>query len=246
MLKNEIALVTGGSRGIGKAIALKLAQEGAFVVVNYTSNDEEAKRVVAEIAADGNKAIAIKADISNFSEAENLVKEIEEKVGKVTILINNAGITRDGLLMRMKEDDWDKVINVNLKGAFNCTKACIKNMIKGKKGNIINVSSVVGLSGNAGQANYAASKAGLVGFTKSLAKEVGSRGIRVNCVAPGFIQTEMTSKLPDDMVSKIKENIALGELGSPEDVAQLVLFLVSPAASYITGEVIKIDGGLNL
>lgn len=214
--------------------------------MNYANNAEEADKIVNEIKALGKEAIAIKADISNASEVEELIRKIENTFGKVTILINNAGITKDGLLMRMKNEDWDQVIDINLTGAFNCSRACVKNMLKQRKGTIINISSVVGVSGNPGQTNYAASKAGLIGFGKSLAKEVGGRGIRVNTVAPGFIETEMTEKLSQELVNKVKEGIPLGFFGKPEDVAELVLFLASPAAKYITGEVIKVDGGLNL
>lgn len=245
MLSGEVALVTGGSRGIGKAIAIALAKANAAVVVN-SIDEQEALDVAKELNALGKKAIGIKADVANYAEVESLVKQVQNSFGNITILINNAGITKDGLLMRMKEEDWDKVLDINLKGTFNCTKACIKDMVKQKKGNIVNISSVVGISGNAGQTNYAASKAGVIGFTKSLAKEVGNRGIRVNAVAPGFIDTDMTSKLPKELITKIKEQIPLGSLGTPEDVADLVMFLVSPAAKYITGEVIKVDGGLNL
>lgn len=245
MLTGEIALVTGGSRGIGKAISMALAKANATVIVN-SIDQEEAISVANEIKSLGVNAMGIKADISNAHEVENMLKLIQDNLGKITILINNAGITKDGLLMRMKEEDWDAVLNINLKGTYNCTKACIKDMIKQRKGNIVNISSVVGISGNAGQTNYSASKAGVIGFSKSLAKEVGNRGIRVNAVAPGFIDTVMTEKLSQEMVARIKEQIPLGTLGKPEDVADLVLFLVSPAAKYITGEVIKVDGGLNL
>ncbi|MBS3970775.1 MAG: 3-oxoacyl-[acyl-carrier-protein] reductase [Clostridia bacterium] len=245
MLSGEVALVTGGSRGIGKAIATALAKANAAVVVN-SIDEQEAIDVAQELNALGKEAVGIKADVSNTAEVEALVKQVQDRFGSITILINNAGITKDGLLMRMKEEDWDKVLDINLKGTYNCTRACIKDMVKQKKGSIVNISSVVGISGNAGQTNYAASKAGVIGFTKSLAKEVGNRGIRVNAVAPGFIDTDMTGKLPEELVARIKEQIPLGSLGAPEDVADLVMFLVSPAAKYITGEVIKVDGGLNL
>lgn len=245
MLSGEVALVTGGSRGIGKAIATVLAKANAAVVVN-SIDEQEAIDVAQELNALGKEAVGIKADVSNTAEVEALVKQVQDRFGSITILINNAGITKDGLLMRMKEEDWDKVLDINLKGTYNCTRACIKDMVKQKKGSIVNISSVVGISGNAGQTNYAASKAGVIGFTKSLAKEVGNRGIRVNAVAPGFIDTDMTGKLPEELVARIKEQIPLGSLGAPEDVADLVMFLVSPAAKYITGEVIKVDGGLNL
>ncbi len=246
MLTNEVALVTGGSRGIGEAISFALARNNAMVAVNYTSDVAAAKKTVETIIAMGKKAVACQADISKYDQVEEMIKKIEEELGQITILVNNAGVTRDGLMMKMKEEDWDKVLDINLKGAYNCIKHCMRKMVKNKKGNIINISSIVGIVGNPGQCNYSASKAGLIGLTKSLAKEVGNRGIRVNCIAPGFIATSMTEQLPADMIDKIKGQISLGSLGTVENIADVVLFLVSPSASYITGEVIKVDGGLNI
>lgn len=243
-LKGKTAIVTGGSRGIGRAIALAIAAKGANVAVNYTSNKESADRVVAEIEGTGAAAMAVKADVSNVEEVENLVKEVLNKFGSIDILINNAGITRDNLLIRMSEKEFDEVLGTNLKGAFNCTKAVSKVMIKQKSGKIINVSSVVGIIGNAGQSNYAAAKAGLIGFTKSVAKELAKRGITVNAVAPGFIETDMTSKLPEKAKVEFLNNIPLSRPGKPEDVAKAVLFLASEYSDYITGQVLNIDGGM--
>lgn len=244
MLDNKIAVVTGGSRGIGKAIALNLASKGANIVVNYTSNSTAADEVVREIKAMGREAIAVKANVSNETDINHLIKETETNLGKIDILINNAGITRDGLLIRMKEEDWDDVLNVNLKGVFLATKLIGKKMLKQKSGSIVNVTSVVGLMGNAGQANYAASKAGVIGFTKSVAKEFASRGITVNAVAPGFIQSDMTDKLGEEVVENYLKAIPLSKLGNPEDVANTVAFLVSDQANYITGQTIQVDGGM--
>ncbi|WP_053956968.1 3-oxoacyl-[acyl-carrier-protein] reductase [Inediibacterium massiliense] len=243
-LEGKTAIVTGGSRGIGKAIALTLANLGANIVVNYTSNPKRAEEVVAEIKNMGREAIAIKADVSNSEEVANFIKEVEEQFDSIDILINNAGVTKDNLLMRMKEEDWDQVININLKGTYNCTKAVTKKMMKQRSGKIVNIASVVGVTGNAGQANYAASKAGVIGFTKSIAKELGSRGINVNAVAPGFIQTDMTEVLSDEVKKQIMEQIPMKELGKPEDVANAVAFLCMDEAKYITGQVIHIDGGM--
>jgi 3-oxoacyl-[acyl-carrier protein] reductase len=244
MFNNKIAVVTGGSRGIGKAIALKLASQGANIVVNYTSNADAANEVVQSIEAMGQKAIAVKANVSQAEDIENLIKETEKELGKIDILVNNAGITRDGLLIRMKENDWDDVLNVNLKGVFLSTKLIGKKMLKQKKGSIVNVTSVVGIMGNAGQANYAASKAGVIGFTKSVAKEFASRGITVNAVAPGFIQSDMTDKLSEEVVENYKNAIPLSRMGEADDVANLVSFLVSDNANYITGQTVQVDGGL--
>ncbi|WP_416387371.1 3-oxoacyl-[acyl-carrier-protein] reductase [Caminicella sporogenes] len=243
-LSGKTAIVTGGSRGIGKAIALKLAEKGADIVVNYTSNFEKAQEVVEKIKSMGRKAIAIKADVSNPDDVANLVKEVSKNFESIDILVNNAGITRDGLLIRMKDEDWDKVININLKGTYLCTKLVGKKMMKQRSGKIINVASVVGIIGNAGQANYSASKAGVIGFTKSAAKELAARGITVNAVAPGFIETEMTDKLPADVIENYKKNIPIARFGKPEDVANVVAFLASEKANYITGQVINVDGGM--
>lgn len=243
-LSGKTAIVTGGSRGIGKAIALKLAEKGANVVVNYTSNFEKAQEVVEQIKSMGRDAIAIKADVSNSDDVENLLKEVNKHFDTIDILINNAGITRDTLLIRMKDEDWNKVMDINLKGTYLCTKYFGKKMMKQKSGKIINITSVVGIIGNAGQANYSASKAGVIGFTKSIAKELGSRGINVNAVAPGFIKTEMTEKLSDEVVKNYSKSIPLGRFGNVEDVANVVAFLASDEANYITGQVINVDGGM--
>ena len=243
-LKGKTAVVTGGSRGIGRAIALKLASCGANVVVNYTRNSKAADEVVAEIKAMGSSGMAVKADVSIASEVENLVNEVLKTFGSIDILVNNAGITRDNLIIRMTEKEFDEVINTNLKGAFICTKAVSRVMIKQKSGKIINVSSVVGIVGNAGQSNYAAAKAGLIGFTKSMAKELAKRGINVNAVAPGFIQTDMTSVLPENVKEEFIKSIPLMRAGKPEDIAKTVLFLASEYSDYITGQVINIDGGM--
>ncbi|MBF8982175.1 3-oxoacyl-[acyl-carrier-protein] reductase [Lutibacter sp. B2] len=243
-LDGKTAIVTGGSRGIGKAIAMKLAQLGANIVVNYTSSAQQAEDVVELIKNMGREAIAIKANVANFDEVQNFISQAEEKFGEIDILINNAGITKDKLLIKMNEDDWDKVIEVNLKGTYNCTKAVSRKMMKQRSGKIVNVASVVGVNGNAGQSNYAASKAGIIGFTKSIAKELGVRGINVNAVAPGFIQTNMTDVLSDEVKNHIMSQIPMKKLGTPEDVANTIAFLCSDEAKYITGQVINIDGGM--
>jgi 3-oxoacyl-[acyl-carrier protein] reductase len=245
MLNQKVAIVTGASRGIGQAIAEVLAGEGAKVVVNYNSSAEAAEEVVGRIQAAGGQAVTFKADVGNFEDAQSLVKMTLDTYDQVDILVNNAGTTRDMLLMMMKEDDWDIVINTNLKSMFNCCKAALRPMIRKKNGGrIINISSIVGLAGQGGQTNYAASKAGIIGFTKSLAKEVGSRDITVNAIAPGFFPTALTEVLPGDMVQKALELIPLGRLGELEEVAHLVAFLASDKAAYITGEVIRVDGGM--
>lgn len=245
MLDGKVAIVTGASRGIGQAIARVLAAEGAKVVVNYHSSAEAAEAVVNGIEAAGGQAAAFQANVGNFEDAQSLVKMALDTYGQVDILVNNAGTTRDMLLMMMKEDDWDTVINTNLKSMFNCSKAVLRPMIRKKNGGrIINISSIVGLVGQGGQTNYAASKAGIIGFTKSLAKEVGSRDITVNAIAPGFFPTALTDVLADDMVQKALELIPLGRLGELEEVAHLVAFLASDKAAYITGEVIRVDGGM--
>ena len=244
MLQGKTALVTGASRGIGKAIALKLAAAGANVVVNYRSSIDAVKEVVAEIEALGAKALAVQGDVSDFAAVEKLMEEVVAHFGSIDILVNNAGITKDTLLLRMKEEDFDTVIDINLKGAFNCIKHASKYMLKQKSGKIINISSVIGQVGNAGQMNYAASKAGILGMTKSAAKELAPRGITVNAVAPGFIETDMTDVLSDKVKEGILSNIPLKTLGKPEDVANAVAFLASSEANYITGQVINIDGGM--
>ncbi|MDU7967189.1 MAG: 3-oxoacyl-[acyl-carrier-protein] reductase [Paeniclostridium sordellii] len=243
-LNGKVALITGGSRGIGKAIAIKLASYKANIVINYTSNKEQALKVKEEIESYGVKSIVIKCDVSKSDEVNNMIEEVVKEFGQIDILVNNAGITRDGLLMRMKEEDFDSVIDINLKGVFNCTKSATKYMMKKRYGKIINISSVVGLIGNAGQANYCASKAGVIGLTKSSARELASRNINVNVIAPGFIDTDMTSVLNENLKETMLKNIPQNRFGSPEDVANLVLFLASDMSSYITGQIINVDGGM--
>jgi 3-oxoacyl-[acyl-carrier protein] reductase len=245
-LTGKKAIVTGGSRGIGKSIALSLANSGADVAIIYAHNAEKAKETTEDIEGLGRKSIALKCDVSNESEVEVAVTNIYNELGKIDILINNAGITKDGLLMRMSVEDWDAVLDANLKGAFLMTKHVIKYMIKDKSGRIVNIGSVVGISGNAGQANYVASKAGLIGFTKAIAIEYGSRNITVNLVAPGFILTDMTKNLFEKIKEAFINRVAIKRAGNTEDVANVVSFLVSPLASYITGQVIFVDGGLSL
>ena len=244
MLNGKTALVTGASRGIGRAIAFKLAEQGANLVLNYNKSLSSIEEVVKEIEAKGGKAIAIQGDVSVFEEAEKIVKAAVINFGSLDILVNNAGITKDGLLLRMKEEDFDKVINVNLKGTFNCIKHASPIMLKQKSGRIVNISSVVGITGNAGQVNYAAAKAGIIGMTKATAKELASRGITVNAVAPGFIQTDMTEELTDKVKETIIGNIPLKRLGTARDVADLVAFLVGEDSLYITGQIINVDGGM--
>ncbi|ELC8400534.1 3-oxoacyl-[acyl-carrier-protein] reductase [Clostridium perfringens] len=244
MLKDKVAIVTGGTRGIGRAIALKLADHGANIVINYRNSDKEAEELKAILEGKGVKVLTVKCDISNFEDSKNLMDKCKEVFGKIDILLNNAGITKDTLIMRMKEEDFDNVIDVNLKGTFNCAKHASAIMLKQRFGKIINMTSVVGIAGNAGQVNYAASKAGVIGLTKSLAKELGSRGITVNAVAPGFINTDMTASLSEKVKEEASKNIPLKRLGDPEDVANLVGFLASDAANYITGQVINVDGGM--
>ena len=238
------ALITGATRGIGKAIAIKLSREGYNIAINYRKEDEKLNDLKKEIEANNVKCELVQGDVSNFEDAERFVKEVLEKLGSIEVLVNNAGITKDMLLMRMKKEDFEQVIDTNLVGTFNVTKNVINYMMKARKGNIVNISSVVGISGNAGQTNYSASKAGIIGFTKSLAKEVASRNIRVNAVAPGFIETSMTDVLKDDIKEEISKNIPLKRIGTAEDVANAVNFLVSENSSYITGQVIQVDGGM--
>ena len=246
VLNDSVAIVTGSGRGIGRAIALELATAGVKIVVNYAGRADKAEETLNLIREAGGEGLAIQADVSQATEVERLLKTTLDHFGKVDILVNNAGITRDSLLLRMKEADWDSVLATNLKGAYLCTKAVSKGMLKQRSGVIVNISSVVGLSGNAGQANYAAAKAGMIGFTKSIAKEFASRGIRVNAVAPGYIFTDMTETLPEGMQSDILRGIPLGRMGKPEDVAKVVRFLVSPEASYITGQTLCVDGGMEM
>ncbi len=243
-LEGKIALVTGASRGIGKEIALELARQGANVAVNYSGSEGKAIEVVDEIKAFGKEAFAIKCDVSNSDEVTAMIKETVERFGKLDILVNNAGITKDNLLMRMKEQEWDDVININLKGVFLCTKAVTRQMMKQRVGRIINIASVVGVSGNPGQANYVAAKAGVIGLTKTTSKELASRNITVNAIAPGFITTDMTDKLPEEVKSEMLKQIPLARLGEPKDIAKMTAFLASEDASYITGQTIHINGGM--
>lgn len=244
LLAEKTALVTGASRGIGRAAALELAKAGAKVAVNFAGNRTAAEEVVSMIEATGGQAMLVQADVGNAADVEAMIKAVVERFGRIDILVNNAGITRDNLIMRMKEEDWDAVIHTNLKGIFNCTKAVSKLMMKQRYGRIINMASVVGVMGNAGQANYAAAKAGVIGFTKSMAKELASRNITVNAVAPGYISTDMTANLPEQARLELQSQIPLQRLGNPEDVAAAVLFLVSPGADYITGQTLHVDGGM--
>ena len=243
-MKDKVVLITGGSRGIGRAIATTLAAAGATLVIDYKGNQAAADETVSAITAAEGRALAIQADVSKPEEVEQLFKTVLERYGRLDVLVNNAGITRDTLLLRMKEEDFDAVLQTNLRGVYLCTKAALRPMTKARGGRIINITSVVGLIGNAGQANYAAAKAGIIGFTKSVAREMASRNITVNAVAPGYIETELTGVLSDSVRAAILENIPLGRLGTPQDVANLVCFLASDAAAYITGQTLTVDGGM--
>ncbi|MDY8093850.1 3-oxoacyl-[acyl-carrier-protein] reductase [Paenibacillus polymyxa] len=243
-LSGKTALVTGASRGIGRSIALALADAGANVAVNYAGSEAAATEVAEQICAKGVEAITVQANVGRADEADQLIKDVIGAWGKIDILVNNAGITRDNLIMRMKEEEFDQVIETNLKGVFNCLKAATRPMMKQRSGRIINISSVVGVLGNAGQANYVAAKAGVIGLTKSSARELASRGITVNCVAPGFIDTEMTQVLADDLRDNMLSGIPLARLGRPEEIADVVLFLASDASSYMTGQTLHVDGGM--
>ncbi len=242
-LSGKVALVTGAAQGIGKAIALLLARNGADIAVSDI-NLEKAEETAKEISAIGPKAMAVKVDVANLSDVERMVEGILEKLAKIDILVNNAGITRDKLVLRMTEEDWDAVLGVNLKGTFNCTKAVLRHMAKQRSGKIVNIASVVGEMGNAGQANYSASKAGVIGLTKTIAKEYAQRGINVNAIAPGYIETPMTEALPEKAKEELRKLIPMERLGRPEDVAEAVLFLVSEESSYITGQVLNVNGGI--
>lgn len=242
--EEKVAVVTGASRGIGAEIAKTLAKEGAKVVVNYSGSEAKAQEVVAEIEALGSEAIAVRADVSNSEDVKAMMDETIATFGKIDFLVNNAGITRDNLLMRMKEDEWDDVMNINLKGVFVCTKAVTRQMMRQRSGKIVNVASIVGVAGNPGQANYVAAKAGVIGLTKTTAQELASRNILVNAVAPGFITTDMTDALPEDVKEGMLQMIPLKRLGKPEHVAKTVAFLLSDDANYITGQTIHIDGGM--
>jgi 3-oxoacyl-[acyl-carrier protein] reductase len=244
MLSGKVALVTGASRGIGRAVALQLAKQGANVVVNYAGSEAKANEVVDEIKAMGREAIAMQANVADGESVTAMVKETVKQFGSLDILVNNAGITRDNLIMRMKEEDWDSVIDTNLKGVFNCTKAVSRQMMKQRAGRIINVASVVGICGNPGQANYVAAKAGVIGLTKTTAKEFAARNITVNAIAPGFIVTDMTDELTEEVKTEMLKQIPLARFGNADDIANAINFLASDASGYITGQIIQVDGGM--
>lgn len=245
-MDKKVVLITGGSRGIGKAIALTLGKSDYHVIINYRSREDEAVKVLEEIIADGGSGSIYQSDISNYNETEKMMTDIIKEYGGIDVLVNNAGITKDQLMLRMSEEDFSSVIDINLKGAFNCVKHVTRSMFKKRSGCIINISSVIGLVGNAGQVNYAASKAGIIGMTKALAKEYAARNIRVNAIAPGFIDTEMTDVLSEEIKEDILDKIPLHTLGRPEDIANMVNFLASDQAKYITGQVIAVDGGMTM
>jgi 3-oxoacyl-[acyl-carrier protein] reductase len=242
--EDKVAVVTGSSRGIGRAIALRLAKGGAKVVVNYQGNEAAATEVVEQIRAAGGESIAVQADVSQTDEAQALIDATKKAFGRVDILVNNAGTTRDTLIMRMTEEEWDVVIDTNLKGSFNCIKAVSRQMMRQRSGRIVNITSVAGIGGNPGQANYASAKAGLIGLTKTVAKELGSRGITCNAIAPGFVPTDLTASVPEDLLQVAVERTPLGRMGTPEDMAAAVSFLASDQAGFITGQILAVDGGL--
>lgn len=246
MPENKVALVTGAGRGIGRAIAIALAKEGAEVIINYNGSEKRAEEVKQTIEENGGKASIYKCNVSDFKACEIMIKDVVKEYGHLDILVNNAGITRDGLIMKMKEEDFDAVLNVNLKGTFNTIRHSARQMLKQRSGKIINISSVSGILGNAGQANYAASKAGVIGLTKTMARELGSRGITVNAIAPGFVDTEMTEVLSEEVKENACKQIILGRFGKSEDIANAAVFLASDKADYITGQVISVDGGMNI
>ncbi|MGR3763827.1 3-oxoacyl-[acyl-carrier-protein] reductase [Rossellomorea sp. NS-SX7] len=243
-LDGKVALVTGASRGIGREIALELAREGAKVVVNYSGSEAKANEVVDEIKSIGREAVAIQCNVADSDSVQSMVKETISQFGALDVLVNNAGITKDNLLMRMKENEWDDVININLKGVFLCTKAVTRQMMKQRSGRIINISSIVGVSGNPGQANYVAAKSGVIGLTKTAAKELAPRGITVNAIAPGFISTDMTDQLPEDVRNEMLKQIPLSRFGDPKDIAKVVSFIASESSSYMTGQTLHVDGGM--
>jgi 3-oxoacyl-[acyl-carrier protein] reductase len=243
-VNGKVALVTGASRGIGREIALELAREGANVVVNYSGSEAKANEVVDEIKSMGREAVAIQCNVADSDSVQSMVKETISHFGTLDILVNNAGITKDNLLMRMKENEWDDVININLKGVFLCTKAVTRQMMKQRSGRIINISSIVGVSGNPGQANYVAAKSGVIGLTKTAARELAPRGITVNAIAPGFISTDMTDQLPEDVRNEMLKQIPLNRFGDPKDIAKVVSFMASESSSYMTGQTLHIDGGM--
>lgn len=246
MLENKVALITGAGRGIGRAIAVALAKEGAQVIINYNGSEKKALEVKQLIEEQGGKAVTCQCDVSDFTACEKMIRDVVAEFEHLDILVNNAGITRDGLIMKMKEEDFDAVLNINLKGTFNTIRHSARQMLKQRSGKIINISSVSGILGNPGQANYAASKAGVIGLTKTMARELGSRGITVNAIAPGFVDTEMTEVLGDSVKEAACRQIILGRFGKPEDIANTAVFLASEKADYITGQVISVDGGMNV